>query len=118
MIGLPSHLMRIISTYVDNLKKSEVSLRRRFVFLQGETVQTPQSITGCIKSYFIMFLVVGNNKTIHAPTSRNCYFHSLKCFKIIVCPYHLLIIYASHQQFYLHCSYHNFLFKLITSFKI
>ena len=54
---------------------------------------------------FIIFLAVANNKTILAPTSRDCYFYQLKFFKNFD---YLLIIYTSQQQFYLHCSYRNF----------
>ena len=42
----------------------------------------------------------------------------IKFFKNFDYRYHLLIIYTSQQQFYLHHSYHNCLLKLFTSFKI
>ena len=77
-IGLCTHLLRIISTYVGNIKKSEVSWRRRFMFPQGETMLTycPNStIKYRVCANLIIILVVANNKTIHAPTSRDCYFY-------------------------------------------
>ena len=42
------------------------------------------------------------NKTIQAPTSRDCYFYKLIFFKNFDYRYYLLTIYTSQQQFYLH----------------
>ena len=65
----------------------------------------------------IILLGVANNRTIHAPTSRHCFVSvSKNSFKNFDYRY-LLIIYTSQQQFYLHCSYRNFLSELIKSFK-
>ena len=47
-----------------------------------------------LKKNLIIFLVVGNNTTIHVSTSRHCYFYSLKFFKNFDYCYYLLTIYT------------------------
>ena len=51
----------------------------------------------------IIFLVVGNNKTIHAPTSRDCYFQLVQIFKNLDYRYYLSIDYLYQAAtIYLH----------------
>ena len=47
----------------------------------------------------MIFLVVANNKIIHATTSKDCYFYQLKFFKNFNYRYYLLTIYTGQQQF-------------------
>ena len=72
--------------------------------LQGETMLTLFKLNIQMQGVknVIIFLVVGNNKTAHAPTSKDCYFSQLKFFKNFDYRYCLLTIYTSQQQFYLH----------------
>ena len=58
-----NHLMRIISTYVGNTKKSEISWRWQ-LFKLGDN-----QLWG-VKRTLSYFLLVANKKTIHLPTSR------------------------------------------------
>ena len=60
-IGSYNHLMRIISTYVGNTKKSEISWRWQLFKLDTQ-------LWG-VKTTLSYFLLVANNKTIHLPTS-------------------------------------------------
>ena len=68
-IGSRNHLVRVISTYVGNTKKSGVS-----------------SNMGCKGLDHISGGggLAANNKTIHSPTSRHCYFYSLKSLRISI----------------------------------
>ena len=57
---------------------------------------------GVEKKTLIIFLVVGNNKTIHAPISKGLLFLLVKIFKNSDYRYYLLTIYTSQQQFHVH----------------
>ena len=59
----------------------------------------------------IIFLVVGNDKTIHAPTSTDCYFCQLNFFKNFDYRYYLFTTPASNNS--ISISDRKFLFNLI-----
>ena len=83
-IGSCNHLMRVISTYVGNTKKSEVTRRCRLFKRDNQL-----SNIGCKKTWSY-FLLVANNKTKHSPTSSHCYFYALKFFKNFDYRYYLV----------------------------
>ena len=84
--------MRIISTYVGNRKKSEISWRWR-LFKPDNQTWVAKKLT---LVYFLLDMLQ-NNKTIHLPTSRHCYFYLLTFFENFDHRYYLLTIWTEHQ---------------------
>ena len=76
IIGSCSHLRRIISTYVGSIKKWGVMKMMIYVSSGRNHANTLSKIHNQMQGVKrIIILVVGNDKTIHVPTSRDCYFY-------------------------------------------